>query len=98
VGESALRAERVTRKSSACIGTFPGKIGTAIAQQHLRSILSFCNSPQMNSIEAYIQFERGLITEDGQVTNEGTREFLRNYMVEFHGFIARVYTVLPRNA
>ena len=52
----------------------------------------------MNSIEAYIQFERGLITEDGQVTNEGTREFLRNYMVAFHGFIARVYTVLPRNA
>jgi len=86
-----------TRKPSACIGTSPGKIGTAIVQQHLRSILSFCNSPQMNSIEAYIQFERGLITEDGQVTNEGTREFLRNYMAEFHGFISRVYTVLPRS-
>jgi chromate reductase len=87
-----------TRKPSAFIGTSPGKIGTAIAQQHLRSILAFCNSPQMNSIEAYIQFERGLITEDGQVTNETTREFLRNYMVEFGGFIERVYTVLPRNA
>jgi chromate reductase len=86
-----------TRKPSAFIGTSPGKIGTAVAQQHLRSILSFCNSPQMNSIEAYIQFEKGLITEDGEVTNEGTREFLRNYLVEFHGFIARVYTVLPRN-
>ena len=47
-----------TRKPSAVIGTSPGKIGTAIAQQHLRSILAFCNSPQMNSIEAYIQFER----------------------------------------
>ncbi len=86
-----------TRKPSAYIGTSPGKIGTAVAQQHLRSILSFCNSPQMNSIEAYIQFEAGLITEGGQVTNEETREFLRNYLVEFHGFIARVYTVLPRN-
>jgi len=85
-----------TRKPSAFIGTSPGKIGTAIAQLHLRSILAFCNSPQMNSIEAYIQFERGLITEEGQVTNEATREFLQNYMVEFHGFIARVYTVLPR--
>lgn len=85
-----------TRKPSAFIGTSPGKIGTAVAQQHLRSILSFCNSPQMNSIEAYIQFEPGLITEDGQVTNDGTREFLRNYITEFHGFIARVYTVLPR--
>ena len=86
------------RKPSAFIGTSPGKIGTAIAQQHLRSILAFCNSPQMNSIEAYIQFERGLITEDGQVTNESTREFLQSFMAEFHSFIARVYTVLPRNA
>ena len=84
------------RKPSAVIGTSPGKIGTAVAQQHLRSILSFCNSPQMNSVEAYIHFESGLVTEDGQVTNASTEEFLRNYMAEFHGFIARVYTVLPR--
>jgi chromate reductase len=86
-----------TRKPSAFIGTSPGKIGTAIAQQHLRSILAFCNSPQMNSIEAYIQFEPGLISEDGEVNDETTQQFLKNYMTEFHGFIARVYTVLPRN-
>ena len=86
-----------TRKPSAVIGTSPGRIGTAIAQQHLRSILAFCNSPQMNSIEAYIQFERGLFDEDAQVTNDSTRAFLQNYMAEFHRFIARVYTVLPRN-
>ena len=87
-----------TRKPSAVIGTSPGKIGTAVAQQHLRSILAFCNSPLMNSIEAYIQFEDGLISEDGTVSNESMNKFLRNYMAEFHGFIARVYTVLPRNA
>jgi chromate reductase len=87
-----------TRKPSAVIGTSPGKIGTAVAQQHLRSILAFCNSPLMNSIEAYIQFERGLITDDGEVTSESTEHFLRNFMAEFHGFIARVYTVLPRSA
>ena len=86
------------RKPSAVIGTSPGKIGTAIGQQHLRSILGFCNSPQMNAVEAYIQFEPGLITDDGEVTNDATAEFLRNYMAEFHAFIMRVYTVLPRNA
>ena len=85
-----------TRKPSAVIGTSPGKIGTAVGQQHLRSILSFCNSPQMNSPEAYIQFTSGLITDDGQVTNESTETFLRTYMEELSGFIARVYTVLPR--
>ena len=87
-----------TRKPSAVIGASPGKIGTAVAQQHLRSILAFCNSPLMNSIEAYIQFEPNLVTPDGQVTDQTTREFLRNFMAEFHIFITRVYTVLPRPA
>lgn len=85
-----------SRKPSAIIGTSPGKIGTAIAQAHLRSIMAFCNSPLMNSIEAYIQFTEGLITDDGEVTNESTAKFLRGFMTEFHGFVGRVYTVLPR--
>ncbi len=83
-----------TRKPSAFIGTSPGMIGTAVGQQHLRSILSFCNSPQMNAIEAYIQFTPGLVTDDGEVTVESTREFLRSYMSEFHAFIMRVQTAL----
>ena len=86
------------RKPSAVIGTSPGAIGTAVAQQSLRSVLSFCNSPQMNSPEAYIQFKPGLITPDGEVTDEKTEEFLRNYMSELHAFIVRVLTVLPRGA
>jgi chromate reductase len=90
-------ANAFTRKPSAVIGTSPGKIGTAVGQQHLRSILSFCNSPQMNAIEAYIQFEPGLITEDGEVTDLMLEDFLRTYMTEFHGYIGRVYTVLPRS-
>jgi chromate reductase, NAD(P)H dehydrogenase (quinone) len=85
------------RKPSAVIGTSPGKIGTAIAQQHLRSILAFCNSPLMNSVEAYIQFTPGLISDDGEVADSTVTDFLRSYMAEFHGFISRVYTVLPRN-
>lgn len=85
-----------TRKPSAIIGTSPGKIGTAVAQAHLRSILAFCNSPLMNSIEAYVQFEKGLITDDAEVTNPATADFLRGFMTELHGFISRVYTVLPR--
>ena len=47
------------RKPSAVIGASPGAIGTAVAQQSLRSVLSFCNSPQMNSPEAYISFKPG---------------------------------------
>jgi chromate reductase, NAD(P)H dehydrogenase (quinone) len=87
-----------TRKPSAVIGTSPGSIGTAVAQQNLRSVLSFCNSPQMNAPEAYIQFTPGLISDSGEVTVESTEQFLRDFMTEFHTFIARVLQVLPRNA
>ena len=86
-----------TQKPSAVIGTSPGKIGTAVGQQHLRSILSFCNSPQMNAPEAYIELTPGLITDDGEVTVASTEEFLRGYMEALETFIERVYTVLPRN-
>jgi chromate reductase, NAD(P)H dehydrogenase (quinone) len=86
------------RKASAVIGTSPGSIGTAVAQQSLRGVLCFCNSPLMNTVEAYIQFTPGLITAEGEVTNESTEKFLRNYMAEFKAFIARVLTVLPREA
>ena len=41
-------------------------------------------------------FERGLITDDGAVTNKSTEDFLLNYITEFHSFIERVYTILPR--
>lgn len=85
-----------TRKPSAVIGGSPGAIGTAVAQQSLRSVLSFCNSPQMNAPEAYIQITPGLITDDGTVTNEGTEAFLREWMMEFRMFITRVLTVIPR--
>lgn len=86
-----------SRKPAAVIGTSPGAIGTAIAQQQLKSVLSFCNAPQMNSPEAYIQFTPGLITKDGEVTDPSTEEFLRTYMADFHAFIVRVYTALPRS-
>ena len=80
------------------VGTSPGSIGTALAQQSLKSVLCYCNSPLMNAPEAYIQFKEGMITDDGEVTVPSTQEFLRNYMTEFHAFIKRVYTALPRNA
>jgi NAD(P)H-dependent FMN reductase len=58
--------------------------------------LSFCNSPQMSAPEAYIQFTPGLITDDGEVTEKSTEQFLRDFMEAFAVFITRVLTVLPR--
>lgn len=90
-GENAF-----TRKPSAVIGASPGKIGTAVAQQHLRSILCYCNSPQMTALEAYVQLTPGLITDDGRVTNESTEGFLREFMQELDTFVTRRDAMPPR--
>jgi chromate reductase len=88
----------MSRKPAAVIGASPGAIGTAVAQTHLKSILGFSKCPQMTTMEAYIQFTPGLITDDGDVTVPKTKEFLQAYVDELLGFIERVFTALPRTA
>ncbi|TQL47149.1 chromate reductase [Homoserinimonas aerilata] len=83
-------------KPSAVIGGSIGQIGTAVAQQNLRSVLSFCNSPQMNSPEAYIHITEGLIADDGEVSNDGTAAFLGGFMESYYEFVTRVLTVVPQ--
>jgi chromate reductase len=82
---------------AAVIGASPGQIGTAVGQQSLRAVLSFCNARQMTSPEAYITFKPGLFTDDGEVTDESTAAFLADFMQEFRDHIERVLTVLPRS-
>ncbi|MFN7130584.1 MAG: NADPH-dependent FMN reductase [Myxococcales bacterium] len=84
-----------SHKPSGIIGASPGSIGTAVGQQTLRSVLAFCNSPLFNEIEAYITFKEGVFGDDGQVHDESTARFLRNYMNGYRDFIVRVLTVLP---
>ncbi len=81
-------------KPSAVIGASPGKIGTAVGQQSLRSALSFCDSPLMGAPEAYIQLTPGLITEVGEITDKSTEQFLRDFMDAFEVFVTRVLTVI----
>lgn len=85
-----------SRKPSGVVGTSPGSIGTAVAQQHLRGVLCFCNSPLMNTMEVYIQFTPDLIDDDGNVSNPGTADFLRKYLQEYATFVQHVLAVLPR--
>jgi chromate reductase len=81
---------------AAVIGTSIGAIGTAVAQQSLRGVLSFCNARQMTSPEAYIQYSPERFRDDGEVIDETTAGFLKDYMEEFREHLVRVLTVLPR--
>lgn len=74
-------------KPSAVIGTSPGKIGTAVAQRELHSVLSAVGSPQMVSPEAYVQFTPGLIDDEGGVADEKTQDFLAKFLATFGKYL-----------
>jgi len=81
---------------AAVIGASIGQIGTAVGQQSLRAVLSFCNARQMTAPEAYVHFRPGLFTDSGEVTDDSTAAFLSDFMGEFRTHIQRVLTVIPR--
>ena len=81
---------------AAVIGASVGSIGTAVGQQSLRAVLSFCNARQMTSPEAYVHFSPEVFSPDGEVNDESTVAFLSNFLGEFRDHLVRVLTVLPR--
>ena len=74
----------------AVIGASPGGIATAAAQQHLKAVLSHVNAIVMGQPEGFIQITPGLIDEQGEVTNEGTKAFLEAYLAAFLDLVGRV--------
>lgn len=82
-GQNAL-----TGVPSGVIGASVGAVGTALAQQHLKAILNFCNAPVMNSLEGYIQYSEDVFSESGDVTVLETAEFLGTFMSQFAQFVA----------
>ncbi len=78
----------------AVIGASPGNIGTAVVQQSLRAVLSFLNTRQMTSPEAYCSYDEADFLPE---LSDRTREFLGGFITEFRDHIERVLTVLPRH-
>src|SRR6187200_815716 len=81
---------------AAVIGASRGQIGTAMAQQSLRGVLSFCNARQMTAPEAYIKFSEEIFPGEGEIADESTKTFLAGFMEQFGIYIERVLTVIPR--
>jgi len=76
-------------KPTAAIGASGGAIGTAAAQQHLRSILAYLNVTLMGQPEGYISFKPGLIDDQHNVTDESVRKFLQTYVDAFAAWVER---------
>jgi chromate reductase len=76
-------------KPTAAIGTAMGNIGTAAAQQHLRSILAYLNVILMGQPEGYIVYKKDMVDGTGQVADESVRKFLQLYMDKFTAWVER---------
>ena len=74
-------------KPAAIISTSIGAIGGFGANHHLRQSLCFLNMPVLEQPEAYIGASGSLFDDAGQLTNDGTRDFLANYGKAFAAWI-----------
>src|SRR5687767_15194205 len=66
-------------KPAGIIGASIGAIGTAVAQQHLRSIIGCIDMPTLGLPEAYIHAKDGTFNADGSL-GEGTRKFVQGWV------------------
>lgn len=76
-------------KPAAVCGASPGATGTAMAQQHLRNILSHLDMVVPGQPEIFLKADDALFAEDGQITNEGTAKFLGGFADRFLAHIER---------
>ncbi|HEX2825830.1 MAG TPA: NAD(P)H-dependent oxidoreductase [Burkholderiales bacterium] len=75
-------------KPAGVIGVSVGAIGTAVAQQHLRSILAYLDMPTLGQPEAFIQMKEGLFDDAGDI-GPGSRQFLQDWMDRYCAWVKR---------
>lgn len=82
-GESAWEG-----KPAAVIGASPGNMGTARAQYHLRQILVSLNMPVVQQPEVMICNAEKWFDQDGRLTNEIPRQFLKKLLAALVRLVA----------
>jgi chromate reductase, NAD(P)H dehydrogenase (quinone) len=70
-------------------GTSPGAIGSALAQQHLRSVMTGLGMILLGG-EAYVTFKPNLIDEHGNIGDDGTKKFLQGFVDRFATLVERL--------
>ncbi|MFZ6648949.1 NADPH-dependent FMN reductase [Undibacterium sp. TJN25] len=74
-------------KPAAIAGISPGSTGTAMAQQHLRNVLSALDVPVMPSPELFLQAKEGFFDADGGIASESSKQFLQKYLARYIDWI-----------
>lgn len=74
-------------KPGAVVSVSISAMGGLGANHHLRQSLVFVNVPTMQQPEAYIGKAKDLFNDKGELTNESTRGFLKDFMAAFEKWI-----------
>src|ERR1700719_1009345 len=70
-------------------GTSPGAIGSALVQQHLRSVMVGLGMILLGG-EAYVTFQPNLVDDEGNIADESTRKFLQGFLDRFISLVVRL--------
>jgi len=70
-------------------GTSPGAIGSALAQQHLRSVMTGLGAILLGG-EAYVTFKPDLIDAQGNIVDEASKKFLQDFIDRFADLVGRL--------
>lgn len=74
-------------KPAGVLGASVGAIGTAVAQQHLRTVLAYLDVPTLGQPEAFIHVKDGLFGPDGDIANADSRKFLQDWMEKYVAWV-----------
>ena len=74
-------------KPGAVISVSPGALSAFGANHHLRQMLVFLNVPTMQQPEAYIGGASKLFDENGNLTNDSTKQFLRTFIDAYAAWV-----------
>ncbi|HEY0522391.1 MAG TPA: NAD(P)H-dependent oxidoreductase [Stellaceae bacterium] len=77
-------------KPVAIMGATPSALGTARAQYHLRQILVFLDMHPINKPEVMIAAASGKFDAAGQLTDETTRDFVRQLLTALRDWTRRL--------
>lgn len=75
-------------KPAGVLGASPGTNGTAMAQQHLRNILSHLNVPTLCQPEAFVHVKDGLFDEVGDI-GTASKKFFQNWMDHYVAWVKK---------
>jgi chromate reductase, NAD(P)H dehydrogenase (quinone) len=78
-------------------GTSPGAIGSALVQQHLRSVMTGLGMTLLGG-ESYVQFKPNLIDDHGNIGDETTKTFLQGFVDRFAALVTALAPAAQRTA